>query len=78
MNIASQSIKTRLRELGLKQIDFIRIVNHLAGSAPSPVTVTRWTKGLISTPSLALACVELLARLPAEVRLELMQASKRA
>ena len=78
MNGTEYDIKVRLRELGLKQIDFIRIVNHLAGSAPSPVTVTRWAKGMIPAPALAVASVELLSRLSAEAREELVQASKRA
>lgn len=76
MTNENQDIKHRLRALGLKQIDFIRVVEHLVGAAPSPVTVTRWAKGLIPTPPLASACVELLARLPAEARSELIQASK--
>ncbi|KAF5033257.1 hypothetical protein DSECCO2_608620 [anaerobic digester metagenome] len=77
MNSVDYDIKARLRELGLKQIDFIRMVDHLVGSAPSPVTVTRWAKGMIPTPALAAACVELLSRLSVEAREELVQASKR-
>lgn len=57
-------LKQRLRALGLKQIDFLRLVEALAGSAPSPVTMTRWMTGQCQPTPLLVACIALLERMP--------------
>lgn len=58
--------KAGLKACGLKQVDLIRIINLLGGATPSlsPVTVYRWANGKSQVPTLAVAFLALLRRLP--------------
>lgn len=74
-----REFKTTLKGLGLKQVDFIRVVAHLDRGTPSPlspVTVYRWTSGKTQIPALAAACLELLRRLPDPDRAALVDAAR--
>lgn len=55
--------KAELRSCGLKQADFIRIVNHLSDGNLAATTTYRWGKESTQTPPVAMALVKLLQRM---------------
>ena len=71
------TFKSELRALGLKQVDFARLLGHLTGTAPpAATTIWRWTKD--GPPESAGAALRLFAMLPETKRARLLSDAKAA
>ena len=70
-------LRSKLKRLGLRQRDLVRVIQHLADSTtPSVGTVNRWVRGRCPVPSTVNAFLSLYGRLSEDDRFELLDASK--
>lgn len=60
--------RQRLAELGLRQVGLVRLVERLSGQQIAATTVWRWCAGETPVPPLAVAVLELYARLDDQAR----------
>ncbi len=73
MNAAE--FRAELAALGLRQIDFVRLLGILSGQPADAGTVNRWAMGRRAVPPLAVAVLALWARLPDAERRQILEDS---
>ena len=56
--------RAALDALGLRQIDFARLLSHLSGEQPNQVTVNRWATGRRAVPPTVIAILALWRMVP--------------
>ena len=72
------NFKRELKRLGLKQVDLMRLVQHLCGEPLHPVTMSRWASGEIETPAIVQAFLRLYELLAPETKEALLLQVKKA
>jgi hypothetical protein len=70
--------RTTLARLGLRQVDFARLVAHLSGEKPNSVTVNRWAVGTCSVPPTVAAILRLWEMLPTARRKQILKTASEA
>ena len=74
MGISGEQFAAELADAGLKQVDFVRLLERLSGAKLGNVTVNRWCKGrdVGGPPPAAVAALRLYAMLDDEARTQLL------
>ncbi len=73
MNAAE--FRAELAALGLRQVDFVRLISLLSEQPADPGTINRWAKGRRAVPPLAVAVLALWARLPGAEQRQILEDS---
>lgn len=71
MTEQSKSFRAELAAAGLKQVDFRRLIERLAGKKIGNRTVNRWATGDRAVPATAWAALRLYSMLPKSIRAQL-------
>ena len=67
--------RAALEALGLRQVDFVRLLGHLSGQRADAGTINRWAKGRRAVPPLTVAFLALWRMLPEAKRRQILEDS---
>ncbi len=67
--------RATLARLGLRQVDFARLLSHLSGEPPNQVTVNRWATGRRAVPPTVVALLTLWRMIPQAKQRQILDAA---
>ncbi len=62
--MTADEFRADLKSLGLRQVDFARLLSHLSGEQPNQTTVNRWVTGHRSVPPSVVSILALWKMVP--------------